>query len=250
MQKNKSTENQEIIKLKKLLNQKEKEIDVLKKITEIITSEMDIEQALQLIVTLTAGMMGSKICSIMLINEDGKELAIKATQSLSEEYCRKPPIKIGYSISGQVVTESKPIAVLDVTKAKGYTYPDIAKRAGIISMLCVPMMIKNKIIGVINSYTSKRHIFTKLETEILQAVANQSAVVIENARLMEEKKAAQKALETRKLVERAKGILMKETGISEEDAYHLIQKKSMATGRPMKDIAEAIITVWEIRSNK
>jgi AmiR/NasT family two-component response regulator len=108
-------------------------------------------------------------------------------------------------------------------------------------------MIKDRVIGVINSYTTKEHAFNKEEIDILQAVANQAAVAIENTHLNQEIFAAKDALETRKIVEKAKGILMKELNISEDEAYKKIHKKSMDIRKTMKDISEAIILSSEIR---
>ena len=79
------------------------------------------------------------------------------------------------------------------------------------------------------------------EVDILTAVANQAAVVIENANLMLKSKMIEEELKTRKFVERAKGILMKSQGISEEEAFRKIQKQAMNTRRTMREIAEAII---------
>jgi len=197
---------------------------------------------------MTAEMMNSKICSIMLLDEDEQELMIEVTQSLSEEYIKKPPLKVGESISGKVVKDKRAITVLDVTKEPGYKYPEIAKKEGICSMLAVPMMIKDKVIGVINSYTATEHKFTEEEIKILQAVAKQAAVAIENTKLMEETLAARKALEIRKLVERAKGIPMKKLRIDEDKAYRTIHRQSMDTGKPMKEIAEAIILSYETKN--
>jgi len=106
--------------------------------------------------------------------------------------------------------------------------------------------VKGKIIGVLNLYTSTPHKFTKGEIETLIAVANQAAVVIENSRLLVQTKVIQEKLEARKLVERAKGILMKQ-GLTEEEAFRKIQKKSMDLRKPMKEIAEAIILTHEIQ---
>ncbi|MFN3966558.1 MAG: ANTAR domain-containing protein, partial [Endomicrobiia bacterium] len=102
-------------------------------------------------------------------------------------------------------------------------------------------------IGVVNSYTATEHKFSEDEIKILQSVANQAAVAIENTKLMEEILAAHEALEIRKLVERAKGILMKELGLDEDKAYKIIHRQSMDTGIPMKKIAEAIILNHELK---
>jgi len=224
-----------------------KQVETLSKISETIVSEKYLQEMLNLIVVMTAQMMNSKICSIMLLDEQKKELFIVATQSLSQEYRDKPPIKVGESVSGRVVHTNEPIMVPDVRKEPGYMYPQMAKKEGIASMLSVPMRLKNRVIGVINSYTSHVHKFTKDEVKVLQSVANQAAIAIENTKLLEESLKVKESLENRKVLDRAKGILMDEMKLSENDAYKSIQRKSMDTGRPMKEIAEAIITAWEIK---
>ena len=224
-----------------------RQIESLAKISSAIVSNQYLNEILQLIVTISAEMMNSKICSIMLLNEEKQEMTIEATQSLSDLYIKKPNIKIGQSISGKALAQKEPISVLDVTKEKDYQFPAIAKKEGIVSMLSVPMLVKGKAIGVINSYVAYKHVFTDDEIKILQAVANQAAVAIENTKLMEEMLAARENLETRKLVDRAKGILMKENNIDEDKAYRIIHKKSMDTRRPMKEIAEAILMSHDIR---
>ena len=100
---------------------------------------------------------------------------------------------------------------------------------------------------MINLYTSKPHKFTKNEVNMLTAVANQAAMVIENTELMVRTRVIQEELETRKLVEKAKGILMKEQGLSEADAYRTIQKYSMDSRKSMRQVAEAVITAQAVR---
>ena len=241
-------------KLKELLEKKSeeikkktKEIETLSQISKTIVSGKYLEEILNLIVTVTAKMMNSKICSIMLFDEKKQELAIKATQSLSKKYRNKPNLKVGESISGKVVQEKKPITVLDVTKESRYMYPEIAKKEGLCSMLAVPMTVKDRIIGVINNYTSEKHKFTDEEIKILQSVANQAAVAIENTKLIEEALEAREDLKIRKLVERAKGILMKRFGMDENEAYKTIHKKSMDSRKSMKEVAEAIILALEVK---
>jgi AmiR/NasT family two-component response regulator len=109
------------------------------------------------------------------------------------------------------------------------------------------MLIKDRVIGVINSYTRSEHRFKKEEIDILQAVANQAAVAIENTNLSQEILSAKEALESRKIIERAKGILMRELSVSEDEAYKKIHKKSMDMRKTMKEVAEAIILASDIR---
>jgi len=226
---------------------KAKQLDLLSEVSRTIVSDHYLKEILQLIVAMTAKVMDSQICSIMLLDEKRNELFIAATQSLSQEYLNKPNLRVGQSISGRVVLEKRPITVLDVTEESGYMYPEVARQEGIVSLLSVPMMLKDRAIGVINSYTKSEHKFRQEEISILQAVANQAAVAIENTHLSEEILTAREALESRKIIERAKGILMKELGVTEDEAYKKIHKKSMDLRKTMKEIAEAIILSSELR---
>jgi response regulator NasT len=65
-------------------------------------------------------------------------------------------------------------------------------------------------------------------------------------RLLQEKLAAQEALESRKTIERAKGILMKKRGMTEPEAFREIQKQSMDRRKTMKEIAEAVLLAEEL----
>ena len=222
-------------------------IEALSKIAQVITSDMYLDDILKLIVTVTAQTLGSKICSIMLVDEKSQELIIRATQSISEDYNKKPPLKIGEGIAGKAVEEKRAISIYNVTQEKEYKYKDIARKNGLVSLLCVPLMARGRVIGVINLYTSKPHKFAKNEVNMLTAVANQAAMVIENTELMVRTRVIQEELETRKLVEKAKGILMKEQGLSEADAYRTIQKYSMDSRKSMRQVAEAVIIAQAVR---
>ncbi|MFQ5866541.1 MAG: GAF domain-containing protein [bacterium] len=224
-----------------------KQIEALSRISKAISSELYLENILKLIVTVTAEVMGSKICSLMLLHEDKKELIVRATQSISEEYNRKPNLKLGEGIAGRVARENRAIRVLDVKKDARYINMEIAKKEKLCSLLSVPLNVRGRVIGVINCYTSSPRRFTKSEIDMLTTVANQAAVAIENMELMVRSKVIQEELETRKLVERAKDILMDELAISGEEAFRRIQKQSMDTRKPMREIAEAIILSKEIR---
>ena len=142
--------------------------------------------------------------------------------------------------------ENKPIAVSDINGEKEYKYKYIAKKEGLLSLLCIPLSVKGRVIGVINCYTSYLHEFSKMEINVLTSVANQAAVAIENTELMVKTKVIQEELETRKLVERAKDILMKRLKLSGEEAYRRIQKQSMNTRKSMREMAEAVILTEEI----
>jgi len=223
-----------------------KYLETLTKISKAITSDLYLEDILKLIVSLTAGVMKVKICALWLLDESSQTLKIRATQALSQEYLKERTLKIGEGIVGLVSKGKKAITIADVSKDKRYKEKKLAKKENLVSMLSVPMWVKDRIIGVINVYTTKRYEFTGSDIDLLSAVANQAAVAIENTELMVKTRIIQEELETRKKVEKAKGILMRRQDLSENDAYELIRKTSMNKRLSMKEIAEAIILSFEI----
>jgi GAF domain-containing protein len=227
-----------------------KQIEALSKIANLITSGLYLEELLRLIVHVTAEVMNSKISSLMLLDPDKKELVVRATQSISESYNKKPNVRLGEGIAGLVAQQNKPIYVLDVKNEPRYLNQDVAKKEGLCSLASVPMAVKGRIIGVLNCYTSKKHKFTKSEQDVLTALANQAAVAIENAELDLRARSAEEALTTRKLVERAKDILSQEANILPSEAYRLIQKQSMDSRKSMREVAEAIILARDIKGKK
>ncbi|MBZ4660166.1 MAG: hypothetical protein JG766_2089, partial [Desulfacinum sp.] len=93
--------------------------------------------------------------------------------------------------------------------------------------------------------TSFEHRFTDLEMNVLTAVANQAAVAIENTELLVQTRVIQEELEKRKIIERAKDLLMDRLHLSGEEAYRWLQKKSMDTRRSMREVAEAVLLTLE-----
>lgn len=223
------------------------QIKALTQISNAINSGLYLEDTLKLITAVTAQAMRSNICSLQLVDGEKKELVIRATQSMSHEYNKKPPLKVGEGIAGKAVLGNKPVMVKDITLEKEYKYQDIARKEGLCSLLCMPLNLKGKVIGVLNSYTSYPHEFTETEVDVLRSIANLAAVAIDNSDLLTKTKNIQEELEARKRIDRAKGILMREEKLTEEEAYLKIKKYSMDSRKSMKEIAEAIILTDEMK---
>jgi signal transduction protein with GAF and PtsI domain len=216
-------------------------ISALSEISQAISSDQYLDDILRLIVTVTANVMGSKICSLWILDERERALKIRATQTMSEEYLKERSLKLGEGVVGFVAQQKKPLAILNVLEEPRFKEKELARKEGLVSVLSVPLTVKDKVIGVINCYTSYLHEFTETERAVLTAVANQAAICIENTELMVKTKVIQEELESRKLVEKAKGVLMKRQGLSEDEAFKRIRKASMDSRKTMREIAEAIL---------
>ena len=227
----------------------EKYIKALTDISSAITSEQYLEDILKLIVMVTAKVTGVEICSLWLIDENEKPVSIrlKATQAIEPEYVRDRALTMEEGVVGFVITHNPPLSVKDVLKEPRFKEKEMARKLGLVSMVSVPLQVKNeKVIGVLNCFTSEPHEFSETEVNLIRAVANQAAVAILNTELMVQTRVIQEELETRKLVERAKEILMRKRNMKGDEAHRWIQKRSMDSRKSIRHIAEAILLSDEI----
>lgn len=227
----------------------EKYIKALSDISSAITSDLYIEEILKLIVMVTAKVTGLEICSLWLVDNSNnqKKIRLKATQAIDPEYVKDRSLDYNEGIVGYVVSNNEPLILKDVIKDSRFKEKEMAKKLGLVSMLSIPLQVKNgEVIGVLNCFTAVPHDYTDPEINLITAVANQAAVAILNTELMVKSKVIQEELETRKLVEKAKEIIMNRKNINGNDAFRWIQKRSMNSRKSMRQIAEAIILSEDI----
>ncbi len=229
------------------MQRKAEHLETIFKITYLLITSTELDDILYRIVEIVAQAIGSPICSIMLYDREKDVLEIAATQSLSGQYKKKGAIKMGEGISGKALQQKAPIVVKDVTKDGNYQFRDVARKEGLRSMASIPMIVRDDPIGVINTYRSQEIGFTDDELSLLTVIASLASIAIDNARLAIEAQKSRREVEVRKIVERAKGILMEENGFTEEQAYKWIHKKSMDSCRPMKETTEAILLYYEAK---
>jgi len=103
--------------------------------------------------------------------------------------------------------------------------------------------------GTINLQHIRPHVYKRKEIRLISAIGFLVGAEIELARMESVNSNLTDQLITRKVVERAKGILQRELGLSEEQAYLALQKQSRQKRKAMKEIAEAIILSEEVREN-
>jgi two-component system, response regulator PdtaR len=227
----------------------DKYIKALMDISQAITSDFYLEDILKLIVMVTAKVTGVEICSLWLIDEretPGK-IRLKATQAIDPEYVKDRSLNMNEGVVGYVAAHNEPLIIKDVIQDPQFKEKDMAKKLGLVSMVSVPMRIKEgKVIGVLNCFTSRPHDFSATEVNLIKTVANQAAVAIFNTELMVKTRVIQEELQTRKLVDRAKEVLMRRRQVSGDQAYRWMQKRSMDTRKSMHHIAEAILLSEEL----
>ena len=227
-----------------------KRMEALAAVAQAISVESYLDRILQAISEMVAETLDSPVCSIMLVDDERRELVISAARCSSPDYLHKMPLKIEDSLIGRVVHEGRHIVIPNVLTEKQYRYPELARKTGLVSLLSVPLFAREKVLGTINIYTREQRAFSDDEVDFVKVVAGQAATAIENARLMSETLEMKRTLETRKLVERAKGILQYKHNLTEEEAYLRLRNESRRLRRPMRDLAEAVIMADDLNKGQ
>lgn len=113
--------------------------------------------------------------------------------------------------------------------------------------MSVPIINKKGIAGVINVQYKKEHKHSKTELNLMTAIGKLVGGAMENALLIEESLALKEALETRKIIEKAKGLLMVKRNLTEDEAFRVIQKESMNSRKSLREISEAILIAQNMK---
>jgi len=157
----------------------------LASVSRTINSTLNLDEALQAITREACLLMHARMCSLMMLDEDGEWLDLRASYGAGEAYIKKPRLAVGDSLLGVVVRRKKPMQVTNVQASTRYQHVEIARREGLVSLLSVPLLFAGHAIGTLSVYTSRPYNFSNEEIRIVGALAELSAIAIEKARLYE-----------------------------------------------------------------
>ena len=230
------------------------QVELLHRISNIFSSELSLDEMLGEIVGLTVQVTGCDACLVYLIERETNEIVLRASQVPHQVDLGNIRMKMGEGVTGWVV-EHRSVVALPANAAADVRF----KRFQALvedtyeALLSVPLLSSGEVIGVINVHHRHPHPHSTDEVALLTFVGEQmggaiakSVLAEENARLLEESAEMRRQLETRKLVERAKGILQHRHNLTEEEAYLRLRNESRRLRRPMRELAEAIILAEDL----
>lgn len=158
-------------------------LDALSEVARSLTESPYLEEVLQLLVNLTAKRFNYRVVTVRLLDEERQELILRATQATNKAYQRKRAIKLGESIAGKAIQSKIPVFIDDVQTEEDYIGHDLAEEQGLRSMICIPLIVQNRPVGVMSCYTGEVRQFSDDEISVLETLAKQAAVSIEHTRL-------------------------------------------------------------------
>jgi signal transduction protein with GAF and PtsI domain len=222
------------------------DIDFLHDIGSRMAGADSLHQDLNQIVEFASAVVKCDSCFVYVREED--ELVLRASKNPHEEVIDRLKLRVGQGITGWVAERKEPVAIShnasqDVRFKVFNELPEDSYEA----LLSVPILSRGRVVGVINLQHREPHTYTRRQIRLISTIGFLVGAEIEMARLEGENSQLLQQLETRKLVERAKGILQRDLGMDEEQAYLALQRQSRQKRRSLKEIAEAIVLGDEIR---
>jgi signal transduction protein with GAF and PtsI domain len=152
-------------------------------VAKVVNASLKPEEVLAQIVKCVAKAMAVKACSLRVLDSKRERLLMGGSWGLSEGYIRKGPVLVKESGLDQNALRGKTVWLENAQTDKGFQYQSKARAEGIKSLLVVPLRLGAKAIGVLRVYSAEVRKFDDDEVKYLQAVANLSAIAMENARL-------------------------------------------------------------------
>lgn len=234
--------------LQRQLKRKKEELKVLYQISESVSNNLNLDEVLRHIIETVQMTVRADSCFLYLWED--KKLVLKASKNPHPQMVGKVSLKAGEGLTGWAAEHKKPV----VLSEKAWEDPRFKFIEGLPedkyeAFYSLPIMHKKSLVGVMNIQHKKPHKYSADEKRLLTIVANQVGGAISNAKLLAETVNLKLVLESRKLIEKAKGILMQEQNLTEDQAYKLIHKKSMDARKSMKEVAEAVLLYADLQRN-
>jgi signal transduction protein with GAF and PtsI domain len=223
-------------------------IELLHEIGGRLAAAGDFHEVLDRVVEFASALVKCDSCLIYVL--EGEQLVLRASKNAHPEVVDRLKLRVGQGITGWVAEHHEPVAISEKAgQDPRFQFFHELPEDSYEAFLSVPLMCRGRVVGTINLQHRKAHVHKAKEIRMISAIGFLVGAEIELARMEEVNSNLTDQLLTRKVVERAKGILQRELGLSEEQAYLALQKQSRQKRKAMKEIAEAIILGDEVREN-
>ena len=224
-------------------------IDFLHEISSRIASADSFHLVLGRVVDFVTALIPCDSCFIYVL--EGDKLVLRASQNPHADLVDQLGLQIGHGVTGWVAEHREPVAIAsnasDDPRFKAFlNVPEDQFEA----MLCTPILCASKVVGVINLQHRNSYDHTPNEVRLLSTIGVLVGAEIERARLETENAALAGRLETRKVVDRAKGILQRDLSVTEDEAYRRMQRESRQRRKSMREIAEAILLGDDLKKTR
>jgi signal transduction protein with GAF and PtsI domain len=224
------------------------ELDMLHEIGNRIAASDPLPEVFGRVVEVISAVVESDSCFVYVL--EGDELVLRASKNPHAEVVNRLKLRMGQGITGWAAEHKSPVAVArNAFQDERFRSFNELPEDHYQAFLSVPVLSRDKLVGVINLQHRDPHDYSQREIHLIATIGFLVGAEIEMARLEGENSELSEQLETRKVIERAKGILQRDMQLSEQEAYITLQRHSRQKRKSMKEIAEAIVLSEDVKRN-
>lgn len=225
------------------------DIDLLHEISSRMAAADPFHEVLERVIEMVTAAVRCDSCFLYVLDQE--KLVLRASKNPHEDVVDRLVVEMGQGVTGWVAEHRQTVAIA----SREWADPRFAVFGSLPedrfeAFLAVPILCRGKLVGAINVQHREQHQHSRREIRLITMIGYLVGAEVELARIEYEKSQLAEQLETRKVMERAKGILQRELGIDEESAYLMLQKQSRQKRRPIREIAEAIILMEDMKRGK
>jgi signal transduction histidine kinase len=162
------------------------ELEFLTRLLSGTANAVDHDALLAAVIDETRAATGSQVCSLYLWHEATSELVLTATNGLSQTGIGRIRLGLGEGVTGWVGQNRKPLVVRDTRKDKRFIWVKGLDQERFVSMLSVPVIAGDRLVGVVNVQTEQRHVFSRDEIAFLEAIGGHISGIVERSSLLNE----------------------------------------------------------------
>ena len=214
-------------------------------VNQTIFSSLSLKEILKILVKETVSALGVKAGSLRLVNEQTKSLELAASQNLSKNYLNKGALSSDQSIPE--VMEGKVVLVKNAHNDSRIQYRAEKIKEGINTILSVPVVAKDKVIGVLRLYSGEPRDFSDEEIEFVSALAEMGGIAIANAKIYEDEGVRLSSLLKQVGIDLPKEHKRPKQRLSSIAMEPVEPSKSLEYFRALHDIARAILSTLDSR---
>jgi uroporphyrinogen-III synthase len=225
------------------------EISFLREIAKHLSMALPLHDLLKQVIAFATTVVTCDSCFIYVVEKD--ELVLRASKNPHPEIVDRLTMKMGEGITGWVAQHREPVAIgMKAADDPRFKFFNDLPEDYFEAFLSVPVISRGRVVGVVNLQNRTPHQYTRHEVGLIETIGVLVGAEMEMARLESEKSQLSEQLESRQVVQRAKGILQRSLGINETGAELILDQESRRRGKSLREISESLVLSEELKPEK
>lgn len=216
-------------------------------LADSLTSDFDLVEVLQILVDACADLLDATAAGLMLADRSGR-LQLMVSTSEAADVVEVAQLSASAGPCFECFATGRPVTIADIRDREDDAWPEFRSAAlerGFLSVHATPMRFRDQVIGSMNLFGAAPRPLNEPDMAVAQALTDVATIGILQERSVRESRIVheqlQRALESRIVIEQAKGVLAQQHSISLDEAFRTLRNHARSTNRPLQAVATAVV---------